>query len=219
MNFKKIYEYRFQQVDHSKKKIVWKELSNWLFYKYLNLPEKILDPAGGMCEFINAVPASEKWTIDVEEDFIMKFANKDVKVIIGSSLEVKIPDNYFDGIFVSNFLEHLMSQEEVATFLKRMFDSIKKNGRIVVMGPNFKYCFKEYFDFADHNVILSELGLAEHLYGAGFEIVKIIPRFFPLSFRSGGRVPVTPLVIKLYLHFPFVWNFIGRQFLLVAEKK
>ncbi len=87
------------------------------------------------------------------------------------------------------------------------------------MGPNFKYCFKEYFDFADHNVILSELGLAEHLYGAGFEIVRIVPRFFPLSFRSGGLLPVTPLIIKLYLSIPFVWRFIGKQFLIIGEKK
>ncbi len=80
-------------------------------------------------------------------------------------MEVDLPPQYFDAIFVSNFLEHLNSQEEVAIFLKRLYSTIKNGGRIVIMGPNFKYAYKEYFDFADHKIILSELGVTEHLMG------------------------------------------------------
>jgi hypothetical protein len=219
MNYNRIYEYRFQNINHSKKQVVWNELSTWLFKHCLNDPVKILDPAGGMCEFINAVPSKEKWAIDIEEDFINKYASKDVKIIIGSSLDVAIPQNYFNGIYISNFLEHLKSQEEVSNLLTKMFDSLAPKGRIAIMGPNFKYCYKEYFDFADHNVILSELGIAEHLYGAGFDIVDIIPKFFPLSFRSGGFLPVTPFIIKTYLSLPIAWRFLGKQFLVIGEKK
>ena len=219
MNHLKIYESRFQGINHTKKTLVWKELSKWLFYKCLNNPEKILDPAGGMCEFINSVPAKEKWVIDMEEEFIKKHVAENVKILVGSNLKVEIPRNYFDGIFVSNFLEHLKSQEEVALFLKRMYNSLKQGGRIAIMGPNFKYCYREYFDFADHSVILTELSLAEHLYGAGFEIVKIIPRFFPLSFRSGSQLPVTSSIIKAYLTIPIVWRIMGKQFLLIGKKQ
>lgn len=129
-----------------------------------------------------------------------------------------MPSNYFDAVFISNFLEHLDSQEDVARLIKRMFDSIKVGGKIVIMGPNFKYAYKEYFDFADHKVILTELGVAEHLIGAGFHLVKIIPRFLPLSFRSGGFLPVTKFTVNSYLHFPLAWRFLGKQFLVVAEK-
>jgi hypothetical protein len=219
MNYNKIYDYRFRGINHSKKTLVWDELSKWLFNKYLNRPKKILDPAGGMCEFINSVPAKEKWAIDMEEAFIKKYAAEDIKIVIGSNLKVEIPQNYFDGIFVSNFLEHLKDQEEVALFLERMYNSLKQGGRIAIMGPNFKHCYREYFDFADHHVILTELSVAEHLYGAGFEIVKTIPRFFPLSFRSGGHLPITSSIIKAYIHFPFAWKIMGKQFLIIGEKQ
>ena len=215
MNYTRIYSYRFQFVDTNKKKIIWKEIAEF-FYGKLGKPEKILDSAGGMCEFINAVPSKERWVIDIEES-VKNFVAKDVKTIIGNSLEVDLPKNYFDAVFISNFLEHLESQKEVAHFLGRMYETIKPGGRIAVIGPNFKYAYKEYFDFADHTVVLSELGVEEHLYGAGFEILKTYPRFLPLSFR--GKLPVHKFLVQLYLQMPFFWSFFGKQFLLIAEKK
>ncbi|MGI4873748.1 MAG: class I SAM-dependent methyltransferase [Janthinobacterium lividum] len=218
MNYNRIYKYRFQHTDSAKKQLVWRELAHWLYQGYLQQPQRVLDPAGGLCEFINNVPAAEKWTIDLEEEFIRKHAAPGIHVVVGNNLEVDIPENYFDAIFISNFLEHLESQQQVAQFLGRMFASLKSGGRLVVMGPNFKYTYREYFDFADHTVILSELGVAEHLYGVGFSLVKIIDRFFPLSFRSGGYLPVNAFTVKTYLQVPLAWRVMGKQFLVVAEK-
>ena len=129
-----------------------------------------------------------------------------------------MPENYFDGVFISNFLEHLSSQEEVASLLERMYACLKPGGRIAVMGPNFKCAAKEYFDFADHNVVLSELGLAEHIYASGFTIKEIIGRFLPLSFRSNSFFPVNKFTVVAYLNMPFAWNFFGKQFLVTGEK-
>lgn len=217
MNHNRIYEYRFANVDMQKKNVVWKEIAHFLYNTHLNKPQRTLDPAGGLCEFINHVPSAERWTIDLSDE-VKKFAAPDIKTIIGNNLEVELPENYFDGVFISNFLEHLNSQFEVADFLERMFKTLKSKGRIVIMGPNFRYTYKDYFNFADHTVILTELGVAEHLYGAGFNIVKNYPQFLPLSFRSKGFLPVNSFIIKTYLNMPFAWKFLGEQFLLVAEK-
>ena len=168
MNFQRIYEYRFKDVDMSKKNLVWREVAEFVS-GLTDQPQTVLDPAGGMCEFINNISAKEKWTIDLNEEFVKKYAEKSIKIIVGENLSVDLPENYFDLIFVSNFLEHLHSQEKVAEFLAKMFASVKPGGFVVVMGPNFKYAWKEYFDFADHTVCLSELGAAEHIVGAGFE--------------------------------------------------
>lgn len=216
MNYERIYEYRFQGIDKVKKKIVWEEISKFIYEK-LQKPTRVLDPAGGMCEFINSVPATEKWAIDLNAVFLQQHANSNIKQVIGNNLEVELPENYFDGVFISNFLEHLHTQEEVAFFLERMCKTLRKGGYIAVMGPNFKYTANQYFDFADHTVILSELGIAEHLYGAGFEIEKIYPRFLPLSFRGG--LPVNKFLVQLYLQMPFAWRFFGKQFLVIAKKQ
>lgn len=215
MNHQRIYEYRFKDVDLNKKNVVWKEIAKYI-YDRTNQPKTVLDPAGGMCEFINNLDAPVRWTIDLNEEFVGKYADQAVKKVIGNNLTVDLPTDYFDLVFVSNFLEHLHSQEEVAAFLLKMFTTVKKGGFIVVMGPNFKYAYKEYFDFADHTVCLSEMGVAEHLVGAGFEIVKIHPRFVPMSFR--GNLPVNKFLVQTYLRLPVAWRFFGKQFLVFAQK-
>ncbi|HEY0428218.1 MAG TPA: methyltransferase domain-containing protein [Pyrinomonadaceae bacterium] len=215
MNYERIYEYRFKDVDIKKKNIVWKEIAAYVS-GLTDRPQTILDPAGGMCEFINNIDAPEKWTIDLNEAFLEKYADKSIKKVIGNNLDVEIPDDYFDLVFISNFLEHLSSQEQVGEFLQKIFKSVKPNGFIAVMGPNFKYAFREYFDFADHTVCLSETGAAEHLVGSGFDIVKICPQFLPLSFRGG--LPVNKFLIQTYLKMPFAWRFFGKQFLIIAKK-
>ena len=215
MDLDRIYAYRFKDVDHAKRGMVWNELAQFL-YREMGSPERVLDPAAGMCEFINQVPSNERWAVDLNEAFVRQHALPDVKLVIGDTLKADLPKDHFDGIFVSNFLEHLHSQEEVADFLTKLHGHMRKGGRIAIMGPNFKYVYKEYFDFADHTVVLSELGVAEHLYGAGFEIEKIHPRFLPLSFR--GRLPVNKFLVRAYLSMPWAWRFFGKQFLLIARK-
>jgi SAM-dependent methyltransferase len=215
MDLDRIYAYRFRDVDHTKRAMVWQELAAFLHEK-LGRPKSLLDPAAGMCEYVNAAPSKEKWAVDLNEPFIRAHANKDLRIVIGDTRTADLPKDHFDAVFVSNFLEHLNSQEEVADFLTKMYAHLKPGGRIAIMGPNFKYVYREYFDFADHTVILSELGVAEHLYGAGFEVETIHPRFLPLSFRGG--LPVNRFLVKSFLAMPWAWRFFGKQFLLIGRK-
>ena len=85
----------------------------------------MLDPAAGFCEFINNVPAVERWAVDQNSQFLLKYAHKHVHKISGSCLDAKIPLDYFDVVFVSNFLEHLKDSEEVYKFLRRAYCGCK----------------------------------------------------------------------------------------------
>jgi hypothetical protein len=214
VNYRRLYEYRFSDVEQRRRNEVWSALAPML-HDSLGRPERVLDPAAGRCEFINAVPAAERWAVDAVE-YDEGVASEGVRLIVAEIMATKLPPDYFGGVFVSNFLEHLLSQEAVALFLERMLECMTPGGRIAVMGPNFRYTVRQYFDFADHTVILTERSVAEHLYAAGFNILRVNPRFLPYSFT--GRLPSSASLVRAYLRFPLAWRLLGKQFLVIAER-
>ena len=215
MDYNRIYQYRFRNVSKQKKLIVWKEISEYIYNK-LGKPVRILDPAAGECEFINSIVSPEKWALDINGDFLTQYAAGGVTIKIGNCLTADLPEAWFDAVFISNFLEHLDSQDDIFALLSKMYKTLRKGGKIAILGPNFKYCMKEYFNFADHKLILTESSLGEYLYSAGFDKIIVVPRFIPFSFQS--RLPVNKIIVRIYLSIPLLWRFFGKQFLLVAEK-
>ena len=93
-----------------------------------------------------------------------------------------LPLAYFDGIFVSNFLEHLPNQDSIGAVLAKLRASMEPGGALAVLGPNFRYCAGRYFDCADHALALTHVAVLEHMYASGFEVTAVIPRFLPYSF-------------------------------------
>lgn len=213
INYERLYDYRFQDVDQQRRRMVWSEIARFV-HERMGQPQCVLDPAGGRGEFIEAVPATERWLIDAVEQG--DDLDPTIRTIIDDVQNVQLPADYFDGIFVSNFLEHLGSQEGIADFLGQMYRSSQGGGRIAVMGPNFRYCFREYFDCADHVVALTHVAVAEHLHAAGFAIKSVVPRFLPYSFR--GLLPPSAKLTRRYLRTPVAWRVLGKQFLVLAEK-
>jgi hypothetical protein len=213
INYERLYEYRFRGIDQASRQAVWDEIAGYL-YRRMGAPERVLDPGAGRCEFINAIPAAERWAVDmVDTD---SFRDADVKAVIGSVLDVPLPAEHFDGVFVSNLLEHLPTQDAIGTVLGRLRTTMEPKGRIAVLGPNFRYCGGEYFDCADHTLALTHVAVAEHLYAAGFTVTEVIPRFLPYSFR--GVLPPSPRLVRTYLQTPAMWRVLGKQLLVLATK-
>ena len=121
----------------------------------------------------------------------------------------------FDRIFISNFFEHLRNKEELVEIISFCFEALKPRGSLLVIQPNFKYSYKEYYDFIDHQLPITHLSLQELLQTVGFEIDLILPRFLPFSTK--GR-PASPLLLKVYLKLPFLWRFLGGQMFVKASK-
>lgn len=214
MNYQRLYEYRFRDVDQTARTAVWVEIARFMAGQ-LHDPEIVLDPAAGRGEFINAVAASERWAVDAYA-YDEGTYEPGVKQVVSDIFDADIPKDHFEGIFVSNFLEHLLTQEQVAEFCEKMLEHLVPGGRIAVLGPNFRYCPGDYFDMADHTLALTERAVAEHLYAAGFEVERTIPRLLPYSFT--GRLPPSPALTRQYLKMPFAWRFLGKQFLVVGRK-
>lgn len=213
IDYERLYRFRFRGVDQRARQAAWNEIGPFV-HREMGMPRRVLDPAAGRLEFISAITADERWVIDAV-DYQDAALDDSVKVIIGNALDVNLPEGYFDGVFVSNLLEHFSAQDEIADFLRRMRTVMAPQGQIAVLGPNFKYCAREYFDCADHTLALTHVAVEEHLYAAGFTVRKVIPRFLPYSFR--GSLPAAPSLIRGYLRLPFAWRFLGKQFLLIAS--
>jgi ubiquinone/menaquinone biosynthesis C-methylase UbiE len=214
MNYERLYQYRFKGIDQQGRIAVWREISPHL-HRLMEEPQKMLDPAAGRGEFIGAVPAKETWAVDAVS--YQEAAHKpNTKVIVSPIMDAELPQGHFDGIFISNFLEHLPDQEAIAAVLERMHVVMEPGGRIAVMGPNYRFCSRDYWDCADHYVALTDRSIGEHLYAAGFEPTTVIPRYLLYSFR--GILPASPLLTRAYLKTPPAWKLLGKQFLVIGRK-
>ena len=213
LNYERLYAYRFRDVDQATRQAVWREIARYVFAR-MDAPQRVLDPAAGRGEFITAVPAAERWGVDPVKQGDIKAAG--VRMIIADIMDVELPETHFDGVFLSNFLEHLSSHDAVAAVLSKLHAAMAPGGRIAVLGPNFRYCAREYFDCADHAVILTHVSMAEHLHAAGFNITVMVPRFLPYSFR--GPLPQSPRLTSVYLRTPALWRLLGKQFFFIARK-
>jgi SAM-dependent methyltransferase len=213
INYERLYAYRFRGIDQTGRRAVWREIAPYVHGR-MGAPQRVLDPAAGRGEFITAVPADERWGVDLVGQGVPESAG--VKMIISDIMAAALPGGYFDGVFLSNFLEHLPGQDAVAAVLGKLYAAMQPGGRIAVIGPNFRYCAREYFDCADHTVILTHVAVAEHLHAAGFGVTAVVPRFLPYSFR--GLLPPSPLLTRIYLRTPPLWPLLGKQFLVLARK-
>jgi 2-polyprenyl-3-methyl-5-hydroxy-6-metoxy-1,4-benzoquinol methylase len=211
MDLERIYARRFQGVARAKRAAVWSEISQYLFFRF-GSPARVLDPAAGFGEFIASIPAAERWAVDQVDHGLSTLEG--VHVRIAPITQVDLPAAYFDLIFVSNFLEHLSAPERVADFLTRSLTWLRPGGRIAVLGPNFRYCSREYFDCADHVLPLTHVSVAEHLCGAGYTVEDVVPRFLPYSSRS--FLPKSAWLTRAFLRTPPAWWVLGKQFLVTG---
>lgn len=214
---KRLYSNRFDSKQRKAKVALWKVLIEGFLQKHVGQDSVILDIGGGYCEFINQVKAREKYLIDLNP-YSKSFANPDINLLninILSLNDDKLLTKRFDKIFISNFFEHLRNKEELIEVLGFCFNYLKPGGSLLVIQPNFKYSFKEYYDFIEPELPMTHLSLQEVLDTIGFTIDVLIPRFLPYSTK--GR-PASPKLLRLYLKLPFLWKFLGGQMFIKASK-
>ncbi len=213
----RLYRERFRPEEVEKKNRLWRILCTEFFQKFIPEDSIVLDIGAGYCEFINHIRARKKYAVDLNED-TRGFANPDVEVFTCSAAHLEfLPDSSVNVIFMSNFLEHLRTKDEVLKVLLEIYRVCKSRGMILVLQPNVRYIYKQYWDFFDHHIPLSDKSLAEALKIAGFEVEKIYPKFLPYTTKS--RLPQADLLVKLYLKVPIAWQILGKQAFVVGRKR
>lgn len=216
MDLSAIYQERFTKTGLGKRDEVWRVLCKSFFDPLIGFDKTVLDLACGYGEFINNVTARKRIAVDINPD-ARGHLRPDVKFILSSATDLsEVQDGSIDVVFTSNFLEHLPDKDTCSKVFAEIRRTLNSGGRFIILGPNIKYAYREYWDFYDHCLPLSHLSLEEGLKLAGFNVTRNIPRFLPFTMKSS--VPTAAWMIELYLMIPLAWRFMGKQFLVVAEK-
>ena len=212
----KLYKERFSPEEVERKNRLWRVLCTDFFQKFVPEDSVVLDIGAGYCEFINNIRARRKYAVDLNED-TRSFAIPDVEVFTSAATDLHfLPPDSVDIAFMSNFLEHLQSKEEVLRVLVEVHRVCKPGGRILILQPNIRYVHDKYWDFFDHRIPLTDKSLAEALVIAGFDIHRILPKFLPYTTKGG--LPSFPLLVRIYLRIPLAWRILGKQAFVVGRK-
>jgi SAM-dependent methyltransferase len=215
-DLQRTYAARFATTGLDKRKRVWKVLCREIFDKLCSSTDTVVDLGCGYGEFINAISAGRKIALDLNPDS-PRYLDPDVEFYPYPALELgRIGTNVADVLFTSNFLEHLRDKSECDALFAQVLQVLKPAGRLIVLGPNIRYAYREYWDYYDHYTPLSDRSLAEGLTQAGFELERVIPRFLPFTMNS--KMPTADVLVWAYLKMPLAWRLLGKQFLVVARK-
>jgi ubiquinone/menaquinone biosynthesis C-methylase UbiE len=192
-----------------------KTLCTHFFQKYVPRDAVVLDVAAGYCEFINHIRAKTRIALDVNTD-MKRFAQPGVVPVIESATNMRsIPDGSVDVVFTSNFLEHLLKQD-IVKVIQECRRVLKKGGRMLMVQPNYRYCYKDFWMFWDHQTPLDDRSLSEIVEVNGFKVVECRARWLP--YTTKGKLPRSTMLLKLYLALPFLQRLFGAQSFLHARR-
>jgi SAM-dependent methyltransferase len=210
----RIYGHRFDDRAAREKEGIWKEVA-WYLQRWIPADGRVLDVACDLGYFIRHVTAGERWATDRRD--VAASLGPEVRFVQvdGLSLSQAVPRDYFDVVFVSNYLEHLRSPEAVIAQLVELREVVKRDGRLIVLQPNIRYVGAAYWDFIDHHVALTDRSLIEAATAAGFVVEHLVPRFLPYTTKS--RLPQSSWLVRAYLRVPLAWRVMGKQTLLIAR--
>lgn len=211
-----LYEHRFGNNKIEGRKALWQVLCHDFFQNYVPKDSAVLDVGAGYCEFINNIDCSKKYAVDLNKDTV-RYAAPDVTVFTCSSADMSpIADGSIDIVFMSNFLEHLESRQQIIQTLEEVRRVLKPAGSILILMPNIRYLYREYWDFLDHRIPLSDKSIIEALLITEFSVKQSIAKFLPYTTKS--KLPQSSFLVRLYLKIPLAWKIFGKQAFIIAQK-
>jgi SAM-dependent methyltransferase len=209
------YALRFKDLDEYRDN-VWKVLCSDFFSRYIDRSATVLDLGAGWGEFTRNIVVQKKFAMDLNPDCGIRLP-EDVSLLNQDcSSDWPLDANSLDVVFTSNFFEHLPNKQLIDQTLDEALRCLKPGGKIICLGPNIKYVPGAYWDYWDHFIPITHESMAEALALRGFNVKEKIDRFLPYSMSNGKQSPL--VFVKVYLKIKIAWKFLGKQFLVVAEK-
>ena len=180
--------------------IVWRAVADDLA-QWIPPAGQVLEIGAGYCCWINAVRARRKVAVDSWQGFD-EHAAPDVQPIVmdASSGLRTLGTGQFDAVLASNFLEHF-DASAAAAIVDDVAALLRPGGRFLIVQPNFRYAFRQYFDDYTHRSVFTDVSLPNLLRAHGFTVEAVKPRYLPYSMR-GRQFPIAGWMVRLYLMSP-----------------
>lgn len=215
MKLEDVYARRFPESETRAREEMWAEVARYL-ERYVPPGARVMDIACDRGELIRHIRAGEKWASDIRD--VSANLSPEITFVQAAGLDLadSVPADSLDVVFMSNYLEHLRSSDDVVRQLEVAYGLLRRGGRVIVIQPNVRLVGGAYWDFIDHHVALTERSLVEAAEIAGFATVALVPRFLPYTTKS--RLPQSGRLVRWYLRFPPAWRLLGKQTLYVGER-
>ncbi len=195
------------------REVVWKAICEDL-QKFVAQQGTVLDLGAGYCSFINNIRSEKKVAVDINPE-CGQFCAQDVAFHAAETHHIPfLSAGSVQTVFLSNVLEHL-NEEKIILTLQEIYRVSTQGATVVVIGPNYRYAYKEYFDDFTHQRAFSHVSLTDLFCANRFVPVRIFPRYLPLTMNS--ILPKSYWLTKLYLSLPF--KPFGKQMLAVFKKE
>ncbi len=189
-----------------RREVLWRTLCESYFSRLIRPTDAVLELGAGYCHFINHIRADRRFALDLWPGVL----NYAVAPVMGSASDLGfLPSASLAVVFASNLFEHL-SQDDLALTLKEVRRTLKRSGSLIIVQPNYRYAYREYFDDFTHRTVYSHVSLSDVLEANAFRVVQCEAKFLPLTVKS--RFPVHPLLIRFYLWLPI--KPLGKQMLI-----
>lgn len=208
--------FRTRFVYDPRRDVVWKEVAEWIQKEYIPEGSRVLDLGAAYCDFINHVKGEERYAVDIFSK-LGDYAREGVTPYVRDCTDLSVfEDDALDVVFASNLFEHL-THEELLLTIDEIRRVLRRDGRLILLQPNFKYCYRTYFDDYTHLQIFTHEGMYDLLEMAGLKIHAMHPRFLPVNMKSTLKLqlPCLGLLVRTYLKLPF--KPLAAQMLVVAE--
>lgn len=201
-------------VADGRRETLWRALWQYHFRHMISPDDCVLDLGAGYGSFINNVTARRRIALDAWPGFAAHLS-PGVEAIVGDATALDgIDDGTVDFAFASNLFEHL-SQDAFRCVLSALKLKLSERGILVILQPNYRYAFREYFDDYTHLSIYSHVSIVDFLDAHNWDVIDLRPRFLPLTIKS--RIPVHRLLIRAYLASPLKLG--GKQMLIHAKPR
>ena len=205
------FETRFSH--DARREVLWRTLYRHYFSRLISEDDSVLELGAGYGHFINNVAAKRRIALDAWDGFV-DYLRPGIESRIGNVADLSfLAPASVNFVFASNLFEHI-SQEDLGSVLNQLRTVLAENGTINILQPNYYYAYREYFDDYTHRTVYSHTSMCDFLEAHGYRVIECRARFLPLTVKS--RLPVSPLLIQLYLLLP--WKPMGKQMFIRAQK-